>query len=154
MQIVIAVVGKPRDAALATAIREYEARAGRYWPLGVREIREESSRSLSAEQVRSREGERLVSKLPAGAHTVACEQGGLTMTSEAFAQWVQRRREEARDLAFVIGGAYGLGDAIRSLATTKLSLAPWTLAHELARLVLAEQLYRAGTIVRREPYHK
>ena len=76
------------------------------------------------------------------------------MSSEEFAQWVQRRREDAKDLAFVIGGAHGLGDAIQRLASTKLSLAPWTLPHELARLVLAEQLYRAGTIVRREPYHK
>lgn len=154
MQIVVAVVGKPRDAALAAAIREYETRAARYWPLGVREVREESSRSVSPEQVRVREAERLAAKLPAGAHVVSCEQGGLTMRSEAFATWLQRLREEARDVAFVIGGAYGLGEAVRSLATTRLSLAPWTLPHEVARLVLAEQLYRAGTIVRREPYHK
>jgi 23S rRNA (pseudouridine1915-N3)-methyltransferase len=154
MQIVVAVVGKPRDAALAAAIRAYETRAARYWPLDVREVREVPGRSVSTEQVREREGERLADKLPAGAHVVTCEQGGVTMTSEAFAQWLQRRREEARDLAFVIGGAYGLGEVVRSLATTRLSLAPWTLPHELARLVLAEQLYRAGTIIRREPYHK
>ena len=154
MQIVVAVVGKPRDPTLAAAIHEYEARAARYWPLQVREVREEPSRSVSAEQVRAREAERLAGKLRTGAQVVACEQGGLTMTSEAFAQWLQRRREEARDVAFVIGGAFGLGDAVRSLATTTVSLAPWTLPHELARLVLAEQLYRAGTIVRGEPYHK
>jgi 23S rRNA (pseudouridine1915-N3)-methyltransferase len=154
MQIVLAVVGKPRDVSLAAAIREYETRAARYWPLEVREIREEPSRALPVEQVRRREGERLADTLPAGAHVVACDQRGLSMTSEVFAHWVQRRREEARDLAFVIGGAYGLGDPVRSAATTTLSLAPWTLPHELARLVLAEQLYRAGTIVRREPYHK
>jgi 23S rRNA (pseudouridine1915-N3)-methyltransferase len=76
------------------------------------------------------------------------------MTSEAFAQWVQRRREDAKDLAFVIGGAHGLGEPIRRVAATRLALAVWTLPHELARLVLAEQLYRAGTIVRGEPYHK
>jgi 23S rRNA (pseudouridine1915-N3)-methyltransferase len=54
----------------------------------------------------------------------------------------------------VIGGAFGLGDAVRQRASTTLALAPWTLPHELARLVLVEQLYRAGTIVRGEPYHK
>jgi 23S rRNA (pseudouridine1915-N3)-methyltransferase len=154
MRIVIAVVGKPRDAALAAAIREYEARAARYWPLDIREVREESSRSAPTAQVRSREAERLVGTLPPGAHVVLCEEGGLTMTSEGFASWLQRQREDARDVAFVIGGAYGLGDPVRARAATRLSLGPWTLPHELARLVLAEQLYRAGTIVRREPYHK
>ena len=154
MRIVVAVVGKPRDAALAAAIREYETRAARYWPLEVREVREESGRSLSGEQVRAREAERLAGALPEGAHVVSCERDGRGMSSEEFAQWVQRRREEARDLAFVIGGALGLGDAIQRVTSTRLSLAPWTLPHELARLVLAEQLYRAGTIVRREPYHK
>jgi 23S rRNA (pseudouridine1915-N3)-methyltransferase len=154
MRIVVAVVGKPRDAGLATVIHDYETRAARYWPLDVREVREEPARSLSAEQVRAREAERLVATLPTGAHVVLCELGGQTMTSEAFAEWVQRRREEARDLAFVIGGAYGLGGVVQRAASSRLALAPWTLPHEIARLLLAEQLYRAGTIVRREPYHK
>jgi 23S rRNA (pseudouridine1915-N3)-methyltransferase len=57
-------------------------------------------------------------------------------------------------VAFVVGGAYGLSEAVRQRAAVRLALAPWTLPHELARLVLAEQLYRAGTIVRGEPYHK
>src|SRR5574339_388378 len=108
MRIVVAVVGKPRDAALAAAIREYETRAGRYWPLEVREVREESGRSLSGDQVRGREAERLAGAIPAGAHVVSCERDGRSMTSEAFAVWLQRRREEARDVAFVIGGAFGL----------------------------------------------
>lgn len=154
MQIVVAAVGKPRDAALAAAIHQYEARAARYWPLDVREVREEPSRSVSSDQVRGREADRLTAKLPAGAYVVACDPGGITMTSEEFASWLQRQREDARDVAFVIGGAFGLGDAVRRMAASSLSLAPWTLPHELARLVLAEQLYRAGTIVRREPYHK
>lgn len=155
MRIVVAVVGKPRDASgLAAAIHDYETRAARYWPLDVREVREEPARSLSTEQVRNREAERLAEAVPAGAHIVACDIGGRTMTSEVFAEWVQRRREEAKDLAFVIGGAHGLGEGIRRVTNTRLALAPWTLPHELARLVLAEQLYRAGTIVRREPYHK
>ena len=104
--------------------------------------------------MRGREAERLAAVVPDGAHVVSCERDGRSMSSEEFARWVQRRREEARDLAFVIGGALGLGEAIQRVTATKLSLAPWTLPHELARLVLAEQLYRAGTIVRGEPYHK
>jgi 23S rRNA (pseudouridine1915-N3)-methyltransferase len=89
-----------------------------------------------------------------GGTLVACDPGGTAMTSESFAAWLQARRESATDVAFVIGGAYGLSDDVRSRASLRLTLAPWTLPHELARLVLAEQLYRAGTIVRKEPYHK
>jgi 23S rRNA (pseudouridine1915-N3)-methyltransferase len=154
MQFVVAVVGKPRDTNLAGAIREYETRAGRYWPLEVHEVREEPARSGSADLVREREGERLLAALPSGAQVVTCELTGKAMTSEQFASWLQRLREEARDVAIVIGGAYGLGENVRRRSFATLSLAPWTLPHEVARLILAEQLYRAGSIVRGEPYHK
>src|SRR5215211_4483378 len=154
MRFVVAVVGKPRDANLAGAIREYEMRASRYWPLDVYEVREEPARSGSADLVREREGERLVGAIPAGAQVVACELTGRTMTSEQFARWLQEQRELARDVAILIGGAFGLSSRVKDRAALSLALAPWTLPHELARLVLAEQLYRAGTITRGEPYHK
>jgi 23S rRNA (pseudouridine1915-N3)-methyltransferase len=153
MRVVVAVVGKPRNAALATAIGEYETRAARYWPLDVHEVREERAGSLTASAVRDREGARLQERI-GSARIVACDPGGKSLTSEEFAAWLQRERESDRDTAFVVGGAYGLSDAILGKSTMKLSLAPWTLPHELARLVLAEQLYRAGSIVRGEPYHK
>ena len=76
------------------------------------------------------------------------------MESGAFAVWLNALRDAAQSVAFVIGGAFGIGEAVRERATQRISLAPWTLPHELARLVLAEQLYRAGTITRGEPYHK
>jgi 23S rRNA (pseudouridine1915-N3)-methyltransferase len=85
---------------------------------------------------------------------VACDVDGKSFTSEQFSSWLQREREAERDTAFVIGGAFGLSNDVLSKSAVKISLAPWTLPHELARLVLAEQLYRAGTIVRGEPYHK
>jgi 23S rRNA (pseudouridine1915-N3)-methyltransferase len=150
----VAVVGKPRDAQLAAAIHEYETRASRYWPLEVHEVREEPSRSGSADLVREREGDRLLDAIPSGARLVTCDVTGKAMTSEQFARWMQDERERARDVGMVIGGAFGLGDNVRAKKAASLSLAPWTLPHELARLVLAEQLYRAGTIVRGEPYHK
>ena len=153
MRIVVASVGKPRDAALAAATREYEARAVRYWPLEFQEVREEPARSATADLVREREGERLLA-VATGMRLVACDEHGRSMTSPEFAQWLQKERESARDVAFVIGGAYGLARTLLEKATIKLALSPWTLPHELARLVLAEQLYRAGTIVRGEPYHK
>jgi 23S rRNA (pseudouridine1915-N3)-methyltransferase len=154
MRVVVAVVGKPRHAGLAAAIEDYEKRAARYWPLEVREVREEPARSGSADLVREREAERLVAVVPTGGQVVACELNGRRMSSTEFASWLQQERERARDVAFLIGGAIGLGETARSRASMSLALAPWTLPHELARLVLAEQLYRAGTIVRGEPYHK
>ena len=152
MKVIVAAVGKPRDAALAAAIRHYETRAARYWPLDVREVKEESGRGARPAAVMAKEAERLAERVE-GATVVACDQRGSAMTSETFAAFLQDARERATDLAFVIGGAHGLGEAVTKRASRKLSLAPWTLPHELARLVLAEQLYRAGTIVRREPYH-
>ena len=154
MRLVVAVVGKPRHPGLREAILDYESRAARYWPLDVREVKEESASSLSPGEVMSREGKRLLEKIPPGARVIACETGGETKSSEQFAKFLQGAREEARDVSFVIGGAFGLGEAVLSKAQTRLSLAPFTLPHELARLVLAEQIYRAGTIVRGEPYNK
>ena len=153
MKVIVAAVGRPRNAELAAAIEHYETRASRYWPLDVREVKEEPARGAATDTIRAREGERLTSRVD-GATVVACDERGTSMTSARFATFLQDARERARDLAFVIGGAHGLSDALRERAETRLALAPWTLPHELARLVLAEQLYRAGTIVRGEPYHK
>src|SRR5215216_3811180 len=111
MRIVVAVVGKPRHAGLAAAIEDYEKRAARYWPLEVREVREESARSVSADLVRERESERLAAAIPVGAQVVTCELNGRRMTSPEFASWLQQERERARDVAFLIGGALGLGES-------------------------------------------
>jgi 23S rRNA (pseudouridine1915-N3)-methyltransferase len=118
------------------------------------EVKEESAKGRTPEFVREREGERILAQVPAGATLVACAEGGKAMTSSLFASWLQAARDEARDLAIAIGGAFGLSDAVTRSATLRLALAPFTLPHELARVVLAEQVYRAGTITRGEPYHK
>ena len=154
MRLTLLCVGKPRDRHLAGAIAEYEERIGRYWQFESIEVREEGARALSADLVREREGERLAAKVPAGARLVACDATGRGMTSEQFAAWLRDARDRAQSVAFVIGGAFGLSPALRARADMTLSFAPWTLPHELARLVLVEQLYRAGTIARGEPYHK
>jgi 23S rRNA (pseudouridine1915-N3)-methyltransferase len=154
MRLVVAVVGKARNQALGEAIRDYEKRAARYWPLDVHEVREERSSGISADKVREREGQRLAEKVPERAQTVACDIKGRSLDSEQFAEFLQSAREQGRDLAFLIGGAFGLASELTRRSSVRLSLAPWTLNHEIARLVLAEQIYRAGTIVRGEPYHK
>ena len=154
MKVQVAVVGKPRDAALAAAIREYETRAARYWPLDVVEVKEESARASSGAVVMRKEGERLLERISSGARLILCDPGGEAMDSATFAAMLQQQRERAQDVAFVIGGAHGIGEVVRERPHRRIALAPWTLPHELARLVLAEQLYRAGTIGRNEPYHK
>jgi 23S rRNA (pseudouridine1915-N3)-methyltransferase len=154
MRLVVAVVGKARNAALGEAIRDYETRAARYWPLDVHEVREERASGISPDRVKEREGVRLSQRIPERAQTIVCERDGKTLTSEKFAEFLRKARDADRDLAFLIGGAFGLSMDVTSDSSMKMSLAPWTLPHEIARLVLAEQIYRAGTIVRGEPYHK
>lgn len=154
MRFIVAAVGRPRNAALAAAIHEYETRAARYWPLTVVEVKEERGAGKRPPQVRAREAERLRAAIPRGAALWACDVGGTQRTSEEFARFMQRTREAVRDVVICIGGAFGLDDALRAEALAIISLGPLTFSHELARLVLAEQVYRAGTIVRGEPYHK
>ena len=155
MRLTLAFVGKPRHPALAAAIEDYESRAARYWSLFVHEVKEEGARGgTTAEVVRQREGERLLARIGSGSRLIACTIDGDARSSEEFATWLGLERDADRDITFAIGGAYGLSDELIDSASGRLSLAPWTLPHELARLVLAEQLYRAGSILRGEPYHK
>jgi 23S rRNA (pseudouridine1915-N3)-methyltransferase len=154
VRVTVAVIGKPRHAALGTAAREYEQRAARYWPLDVREVKEAAGRIGTAEDVRAEEGRRLLDVAGTRAFIVACNPGGTAMDSAQFSAWLQGRREAATDVCFLIGGANGLSPEVLAASRMRLTLAPWTLPHELARVVLAEQLYRAGSILRGEPYHK
>lgn len=151
-RVAVVSVGRLGPGPLGDAVRAYESRAARYWTLTSTEVRQQPARSLSADEVRAREWDRLAAALPPGAAVVACDERGEAFTSERFASWLVTHPPAG--VAFVLGGAFGLPAAARSSAATVLALAPWTLPHDVARLVLAEQLYRAGTIVRGEPYHK
>ncbi|MFM2140647.1 MAG: hypothetical protein RLZZ25_912 [Gemmatimonadota bacterium] len=155
MGVGVYVVGRPRDAALGAAIAEYESRAAHYWDLEVVEVKGGGASGTDGpEAVLRREGERLRERIPTGAQVVLCDVGGESLDSVAFARWMLERRDLAQSVAFVIGGAHGVSPELRATARRRLALAPWTLPHELARLVLMEQIYRAGTIGRGEPYHK
>ena len=101
-----------------------------------------------------KEGARLLERITLSARVWLCDVGGDALGSEAFAAMLQQQRDGAQDVAFVIGGAFGVGEAVRTRAHRRLALAPWTLPHELARLVLAEQLYRAASILSGGPYHR
>lgn len=151
MRLQIVVVGKVKHAGLLEAIADFERRAARYWPLDVTEIKEQTGATTAV--TLAKEGERLLAAV-GSSECVLCDERGEDRSSTAFATWLQERRERGRDLAFVIGSAFGVSPEVRARADSQLRLAPWTLNHDHARLILCEQIYRAGTILRKEPYHK
>jgi 23S rRNA (pseudouridine1915-N3)-methyltransferase len=155
MRIVVIVVGRSRGPP-ADAVRAYEERAARYWKLDIVEVADGvKGGRADPGRVRAVEAERILAQLPDGLEVVALTRDGRGMDSTTFATYLQEHGLRASPgVAFVIGGAFGLDDPVLQRAARRLSLSPMTLPHEMARLVLAEQLYRAGTIARGEPYHK
>lgn len=155
MRITLVVVGKVRGP-LADPIQDYEQRIRHYFSFDVVEVKEEpSTRGRTPEQVMAAEGERLLARLPEGAEVVALDRTGRSWSSEDLAKHLERLSIEAHPgMTLIIGGAHGLSDEVLRRADRRLSLSAMTLPHELARLVITEQLYRAGTILRGEPYHK
>lgn len=155
MQVSVVAVGRP-SRLLEPAIREYEQRAARYWKLRVSAVkRERASRNRPIADVQQVEGERLRAAAPAGYELVALTRWGEAWSSERLADYLDSLAVHgASGAVFLIGGASGLPDDLLGKARSRLSLSALTLPHDLARLVLAEQLYRAGTILRGEPYHK
>ena len=155
MKVAVVAVGKAKGA-VGEAIDEYEARARRYFSFQSHAVKEEPYRGRGdAPRVRDEEGRRLLARVPDGADIVALHETGAAWDSHRLASYLDELAVRASPgVAFVIGGAYGLSDEILRRAAHTLSLGRLTLPHELARLVLTEQVYRAGTISRGEPYHK
>ena len=155
MQVSLVAVGRP-SGRMKAPIQEYEARASRYWKLDVQEAKAvRAGKNRPVAEVRKEEGERLGGLVPTGADVVALTRTGKSWSSERLARYLNDLAVSgAPGAAFIIGGAYGLDRDLVQGARHKLSLSSLTLPHDMARLVLAEQLYRAGTIVRGEPYHK
>ncbi|KPK82125.1 MAG: hypothetical protein AMS25_03545 [Gemmatimonas sp. SM23_52] len=156
MRILVIAVGTPKLPGLAAAIRDYESRIEHYFKFEAIEIRPQ--RPGAAGDRRSlieRESEGLLAKVPAGLEIVALDEQGQSWSSERLSAYLEEQAVLGKPgVAFLIGGALGLSESLRQQADRVLSLSEFTLPHELARLVLAEQIYRAGTIQRGEPYHK
>jgi 23S rRNA (pseudouridine1915-N3)-methyltransferase len=148
-------VGRP-GRHLSDAIAVYERRAARYWSFDVEEVKEERAhKGVSDDVIRNAEGDRLLQRVPPGFDVVALTRVGDHWSSTQLSKYLQQLALQASaGVAFMIGGAAGLGANVLARATLHLQLSSFTFTHELARLVLAEQIYRAGTIARGEPYHK
>lgn len=149
------VVGKVRGD-LTSAVSEYERRAGRYWKLEVVEVSAGlGGGQATPERVMEAEAERILARVPAELELVALTREGKRMGSRELAGYLEGHAvRSSPGVGFAIGGAFGLDASVLERARKKLSLSAFTFPHEFARLILAEQLYRAGTIVRGEPYHK
>ena len=142
---------------LASVIGEYEDRARHYWRFRTREVSAGAGKAkkINGEAVRVAEEVRLLECLSSDAVVVALTRDGKGLGSRDLARFLEEKAVRSTpEIVFVIGGAFGLGDRILKKASLRLSLSTMTLPHEVARLVLAEQLYRAGSILRNEPYHK
>ena len=152
MRLALLAVGRLRPY-YREACDDYLRRLGRYLTVTEGEVRE-ASRAPTPEAQREEEAERLRAQLPPGAATVALTRDGRGWTSVELSRVVEQWRVAGRPVAVLIGGSHGLASALTAGAGTRWSLGPLTLPHELARVIVAEQLYRAMTILRGEPYHK
>ncbi|MGQ9632161.1 MAG: 23S rRNA (pseudouridine(1915)-N(3))-methyltransferase RlmH [bacterium] len=157
MRISIIAVGRMKNASLRSTAEEYIKRIRRYVPIEILELKEERSHSASdAGRARSKEAERIRNHLKGGC-LVALDERGNLLSSEEFSRFLRNfilgREKDAR-ICFAIGGPTGLDGGLVGEADLVLSLSRMTLPHELARVVLLEQIYRAMTIIREEPYHK
>lgn len=159
MRITILAVGKVRERYLTDGIAEYLKRLGRYATVQIVEVAEEQApETLSAAeqaQVKAREGERLRKSLREGQYVIALDIAGKPLSSEALAAHLEALCTAGRgDIVFLIGGSLGLDDATLHRADLRLSFGPMTFPHQLIRLMLAEQVYRAFRIMKNAPYHK
>lgn len=153
-QMLIAAVGKLRTAYWLAAQQEYLKRLERYTNVTLIEVKDVTGRSIPDQVAMQREGEALLKAAESAAYKVALTPDGRQMTSPALAKWLQTTIEQHGRLAFLIGGPPGFAEAVVAASDFQLSLSPLTFPHELARVMLLEQLYRAFTILHGEKYHK
>jgi len=152
MQLMLVAVGKLRPA-LREVCDDYLRRLGRFIPIEEREVKE-AGRATTGSLQRDAEGKRLLAAVPDRSDVVLLDVAGEPWTSEALAERLETWRRDARDRTLIIGGASGVAPSVRERAGTIWRLGALTLPHALARVVVVEQLYRASTILRGEPYHR
>ncbi len=153
MKLRVVAIGKDRSGLFAPAVEEYVGRLARHVKLEVVEL-PEARRHAGTPRAKDEEGEAILARLGERERVVLLDERGVEETSAAFARRVERWLSRAQDVALVVGGSDGLSDALRARGDETLALSRLTLPHRLARVVLVEQLYRAMTILRGEPYHK
>ncbi|MCR1839104.1 23S rRNA (pseudouridine(1915)-N(3))-methyltransferase RlmH [Murimonas intestini] len=159
MRISVIAVGRIKEKYLTEAIKEYSKRLGRYCRLDITELADEKTPDkaspLEAEQIKAREGERILKSIRDNSYVIALAIQGQKMTSEKFAEMVEKLGVNGEShLTFVIGGSLGLHGDVLKRAACLLSFSDMTFPHQLMRVILLEQIYRAYRINSNEPYHK
>lgn len=155
MRICLLVVGKTTDPHFAAGIEEYARRIRHYLPFDLEVIPElRHTKSLSEEQQKEKEADLLLKAFQAGDHIVLLDEHGQEYRSMEFAAWMEKKMSAGpKRLVFVVGGPYGFSPRVHAAAADKLSLSRMTFSHQMIRLIFAEQIYRAQTILHHEPYH-
>lgn len=159
MKITFLCVGKVKEKFYRDAVAEYVKRLSRYCKTEIVEVEDEKTPDKASpgmeEQIREKEGERLLSKLKEDAYVITLEILGEKMDSVAFARVLQKAAVEGKShIMFVIGGSLGLSGAVSARANKKISFSDMTFPHQLMRVILCEQVYRGYRIINGEPYHK
>ena len=154
MKMRILAVGRLKNGAIKTICSDYVNRIRRYTNIEIIEVKDAGFKDALADRIKKDEGEALLKALPKGTKVVALTRFGKAETSRSFAQKIEQWQNASVDVSFVIGGAHGLDDRVLEYADYQWSLSELTLPHELARMTLLEQIFRACTILRGEPYHK
>ena len=158
MRFYVVCIGKLKDAYLRDGVAEFVKRMRPYGGITITELNEskigDKPSDADRKQVVVEEGERLLKAVPKNAYTVLLDVYGKTMSSEDLAKTVAKLEVDGvSDMAFIIGGAFGVSEALRQSVNYKLSFSPMTFTHQMVRLLLVEQIYRASKINRNEPYH-
>ena len=158
MRFYIVCIGKLKDAYLREGVAEFVKRMRPYGGITITELNEskigDKPSDADRKQVVIEEGERLLKNVPKNAYTVLLDVYGKTMSSEDLAKTVAKLEVDGvSDMAFIVGGAFGVSDELRRSVNYKLSFSPMTFTHQMVRLLLVEQIYRASKINRNEPYH-
>ena len=154
MKILLILTGKTTDARIASLIDEYRERLRHYVPFELVVIPDlKNAKSLTEEQVKAAEGEAILARLTPAMEVILLDEHGREFRSVEYAGWLQKKMGSGRDLTLVIGGPYGFSPAVYQRADGKLSLSQMTFSHQMIRIMAIEQIYRAMTILRGEPYH-
>ena len=154
MKTTLILVGKTTGKLYAEAIEDYACRISHYTPFNIKVIPDlKNSKSLSEKQQKEKEGELILKSIEDKSLVVLLDERGKEYRSVEFASWFGNKQQTVKSLTFVVGGSYGFSQAVYDRADGMVSLSRMTLSHQMVRLVFIEQVYRACTILKNEPYH-
>ena len=154
MRICLLTVGKTDAGWVREGLETYSSRLSRYVSFSVNEIPElKNASSLSKAQVKEKEGELILSRVTVKDTVILLDEKGKEYSSSEFAKEVEKLISGGKNIVFVIGGAFGFSDAVYARSDGKVSLSRMTFTHQMVRAIFVEQLYRAFTIIKGEPYH-